>query len=137
MTQPTILVNLNLCTGCWTCSLACKAGYNLPEDEWWQYIRTVGSGSGVDEPAGTWPNLKMKWVPVYSQDCLLCGERTEQGLEPFCTYNCPTNALVYGDLDDPTSEVAIQLEKAREKGYRVFQMKSWERTRPEIYYAEK
>ena len=46
MARPSILVNLKRCTGCWTCSLACKVGNELNEDEWWQYVKTIGSGSG-------------------------------------------------------------------------------------------
>jgi len=137
MTQPVILINLTRCTGCWTCSLACKVGNSLPEDEWWQHVRTLGSGSGIDEPAGVWPDLHMSWMPVHTTDCTLCGERTEQGLEPYCTYNCPTKAMTFGDLDDAQSPVSKRMAELKEKGYRLFQMPVWERTRLEIYYAEK
>jgi Fe-S-cluster-containing dehydrogenase component len=137
MTQPTILINLKRCTGCWTCSLACKVGYNLPEDEWWQFVRTIGSGSGIDEPAGVWPNVHMSWMPMHTQDCTLCGERVEQGLEPYCSYNCPTKAMTFGDLEDKSSPINTRMAELKEKGYRIFQLPAWERTRPEIWYAEK
>ena len=137
MTQPAILINLKRCTGCWTCSLACKVGNNLSEDEWWQYVRTLGSGSGIDEPAGTWPNVHMSWMPMHTSDCTLCGERTEQGLEPYCTYNCPTKAMTFGDMDDPNSPFSKRLNELKEKGYRIFKLPAWERTRAEVVYAEK
>jgi len=137
MAKPTILINLNRCTGCWTCSMACKVAYKLPEDKWWQYVRTIGSRAGIDEPAGEWPNVRMSWMPVYTSDCILCGKRTKEGLEPFCTYNCPTKAMTYGDLDDPKSDVSMSMKKLREKSYRIFQLPVWEGTRPEIYYSEK
>jgi molybdopterin-containing oxidoreductase family iron-sulfur binding subunit len=136
MSQPTILVNLSRCTGCWTCSLACKVAYGLAEDEWWQHVRTIGGG-GIDEPAGTWPDLWMKWMPVYTQDCTLCGERTEEGLEPYCVHNCPTKALTFGDLDDASSPVSKRLGELKGKGYRTFRLAEWERTRPEVVYTEK
>jgi molybdopterin-containing oxidoreductase family iron-sulfur binding subunit len=137
MTQPTILINLERCTGCWTCSLACKVGNKLAEDEWWQHVRTLGSGTGIDEPAGTWPDLHMSWMPIHTQDCTLCGERTEQGLEPFCTYNCPTKAMTFGDLEDPQSSISKRMAELKEIDYRIFRLPAWERTRPEIVYAEK
>jgi len=137
MTQPSILINLKRCTGCWTCSLACKVGNKLSEDEWWQHVRTIGSGSGIDEPSGIWPDVHMSWMPIHTTDCTLCGKRTEQGLEPYCTYNCPTKAMTFGDLDDAQSPVSKRMAELKEKGYRLFQMPVWERTRPEIYYAEK
>lgn len=137
MIKPAILVNLNRCTGCWTCSTACKVAYQLKEDKWWHYVRTIGSGAGVDEPAGEWPNVHMSWMPVYTSECILCVKRTRDGLEPYCTYNCPAKALTYGDLNDPDSPVSVRMRELREKGYNIFQLPAWERTRSEIHYAER
>jgi Fe-S-cluster-containing dehydrogenase component len=137
MAQPAILVNLGRCTGCWTCSTACKVAYKLNEDKWWNYVRTIGNGSGVDEPAGEWPNLRMSWMPIYTSECILCVKRIEEGMEPFCTYNCPTKALTFGDLNIPDNPVSVRMKELRSKGYRIFQLPAWERTREEIYYAEK
>ena len=137
MTQPTILINLHRCTGCWTCSLACKVGNQLADDEWWQYVRTLGSGAGIDRPAGIWPNLHMSWLPIHTQDCTLCGSRTEQGFDPYCVHNCPNDAMIYGDLDDPKSAVALKLAALREGGYHIFKLPEWEKSRSEIVYATK
>ena len=137
MTQPAILINLKRCTGCWTCSLACKVGNKLAEDEWWQHVRTIGSGAGIDEPGGIWPDVHMSWMPMHTTDCTLCGERTAGGQEPYCTYNCPTRAMTFGDLDDAQSPISVRINELREMGYRIYQLPSWEQTRPEIYYAEK
>jgi Fe-S-cluster-containing dehydrogenase component len=137
MSNPTLLINLQRCTGCWTCSLACKVGNQLADDEWWQHVRTLGSGEGIDRPAGVWPNLHMSWIPIHTQDCTLCGGRTAQGQEPFCVHNCPNGAMTYGDLDDPQSAVAAKLKDLRERGYRIFKLPEWERSRAEIVYASK
>jgi Fe-S-cluster-containing dehydrogenase component len=41
------------------------------------------------------------------QKCTLCAHRLDEGVkEPRCVEACPTGALVYGDLDDPNSEIA-------------------------------
>ncbi len=137
MTQPAILINLKRCTGCWTCSFACKYGNRLADDKWWQYVRTIGSGTGIDEPAGVWPNVQMSWMPIHTQDCVMCGGRTGQGLDPFCVFNCPTKAMTYGDLDDEESSINKRMSELKEKGYNIFQLPAWERTRPEIFYAKK
>ena len=100
-------------------------------------MRTIGSGAGIDEPAGEWHNVRMSWIPVHTSDCILCSGRTKKGLEPFCTYNCPTRAMTYGDKENPISAVSVRMKELREKGYRIFQLPLWEQTRPEIYYAEK
>jgi Fe-S-cluster-containing dehydrogenase component len=41
------------------------------------------------------------------QKCTLCAHRLDEGDEqPRCVESCPTGALVFGDLDDPASEIA-------------------------------
>jgi len=41
------------------------------------------------------------------QKCTMCAHLLDDGWkEPRCVEACPTGALVYGDLDDPSSEVA-------------------------------
>lgn len=136
MKQPTILINLKRCTGCWTCSLACKQGNHLADDEFWQHVRTLGSGQGIDRPAGVWPDLHMSWMPVYTTKCTLCGERTSQGEDPYCVYNCPNQAMTYGDLGDSQSAVSQKLEELRERGFRIFGLPEWEGGRSQIVYAD-
>jgi Fe-S-cluster-containing dehydrogenase component len=137
MSKPTILINLQRCTGCWTCSLACKVGNHLADEEWWQYVRTLGSGEGIDRPGGVWPDLHMSWMPIHTEKCTLCAVRTFEELDPFCVHNCPNKAMTYGDLDDTDSPGARELARLRDMGYRVFKLPEWERGRPEIFYAEK
>jgi Fe-S-cluster-containing dehydrogenase component len=137
MTQQSILINLQRCTGCWTCSMACKVGNKLADDEWWQFVRTLGNGSGIDRPAGKWPNLRMTWMPIHTQDCTLCGERTAEGIDPYCVYSCPNDAMTYGDLDDSNDPAAKELERLRGMGYHVFNLPEWEGDRSEITYASK
>jgi Fe-S-cluster-containing dehydrogenase component len=79
----------------------------------------------------------MSWIPIHTQDCTLCGMRTEQGLDPYCVHNCPNNAMTYGDLDEPQSEVALKLEELRGRGYRIFTLPEWERGRTEVVYASR
>jgi Fe-S-cluster-containing dehydrogenase component len=41
------------------------------------------------------------------QKCNLCAHRLDEGVkQPRCAEGCPTGALVFGDLDDPGSEIA-------------------------------
>jgi Fe-S-cluster-containing dehydrogenase component len=131
-----MLVNLERCTGCWACSLACKDAHKLPGDEYWQFIRTNGGG-GIDEPKGTYPYIYMSWTPVYTQECTLCGDRIKEGEEPYCTYNCPTKAIVFGDADDPASDVAKSIAKLQSKGYHFFKDPVWEKTKPQVLYANR
>lgn len=41
------------------------------------------------------------------QKCTLCAHRLDEGAtEPRCVESCPTGALIFGDLDDPGSDIA-------------------------------
>lgn len=130
-----ILVNVNRCTGCWTCSMACKSSYKLGTEEFWQYVRTIGGGE-IDQPGGEWPNLYLKWMPIWKQSCRSCSGDAETGNVPFCVFNCPTSALTYGDLDDPQSPISKRREELLDKGFRVYSIPEWEDTRDGVLYAE-
>jgi Fe-S-cluster-containing dehydrogenase component/formate-dependent nitrite reductase membrane component NrfD len=41
-----------------------------------------------------------------AEKCNLCAHRLDVGLEPACVVVCPTEAILVGDLNDPTSRVA-------------------------------
>lgn len=131
MGKSTILVNLQRCTGCWTCSLACKVGNELPDDEYRITVRTEGSGEGIDRPAGTWPNLHMSWTPIWRPSCTKCPERIAAGEEPYCVHSCPNWALKVGD------DAAAEVEALKEKGFRIFTLPAWEGSKDDIVYASK
>src|SRR5690242_9426848 len=38
--------------------------------------------------------------------CNYCAHRTEVGLQPACVIVCPEQAIISGDLEDPTSQIA-------------------------------
>ena len=38
--------------------------------------------------------------------CNFCVHRIDQGLQPACVVVCPEEAIVFGDLDDPTSRIS-------------------------------
>jgi len=48
-----------------------------------------------------------------AQKCTLCAHRLDAGeKQPRCVESCPTGALVFGDLDDPASEIAAMAARA-------------------------
>ena len=134
--SQSILCNVNRCVGCWTCSMACKVAWDLPVEEHRVYVETIGGG-GVDLPGGKWPNLHMKWKPVFTDKCINCrGTASTDGI-PYCAYNCTTEALTVGDVDDPESAISKEMDRLRGMGYAISELPAWQGTRAGVYYAEK
>ncbi len=46
-----------------------------------------------------------------AEKCNLCAHRIDVGLEPACVTVCPTEAILVGDLNDPTSKVAKAVQR--------------------------
>lgn len=80
-----VLVDHDLCTGCKACLASC------PYD-----ARSI-------HPDG------------YADKCTLCTHRLEKGQQPACASNCPTSALVAGDILDPQSEISKLLQSRQWK----------------------
>ena len=132
-----MLIDLERCVGCWSCAMACKVGNDLADDEYRVVVRTLGSGTGIDRPAGVYPKLSMGWQPIYNKSCVFCASRVADGQLPYCAYNCPTSALAFGDDTDPESDYSKGLKRAYEAGYRVFDLPAWEDKKSGITYASR
>ena len=98
-----VLVDYDKCIGCRMCMAACP--YNARVFNWNEPVRDPDFNYGdKDVP------VRPKGVV---EKCTLCKERTDRGDEPMCVVCCPTKARIYGDLDDPDSEVSRAI---RERG---------------------
>jgi Fe-S-cluster-containing dehydrogenase component len=64
-----------------------------------------------------------------AEKCNFCAHRLEIGLEPACVTVCPTEAILVGDLHDPTSRVAAIVGRQP-----VAVRRPEKETRPKLYY---
>jgi Fe-S-cluster-containing dehydrogenase component len=66
-----------------------------------------------------------------AQKCTFCEHRTAQGMEPACVEACPTHCRIFGDLDDPSSEIS---RKASSNVTTVWKPEA--NTRPKVLYID-
>ena len=63
--------------------------------------------------------------------CNYCAHRVEVGLEPPCVVVCPEHAIIPGDLDDPSSEIAHLVKREQ-----VTVRKPEKGTQPKVFYVD-
>jgi Fe-S-cluster-containing dehydrogenase component len=63
------------------------------------------------------------------EKCTFCYHRTSKGLQPACVEACPAKARIFGDQDDPNSEIARVL-----RANKSFRLKEELGTRPNVHY---
>src|SRR3989304_3860321 len=64
-----------------------------------------------------------------AEKCNFCAHRLDVGLEPACVVVCPTEAILVGDLTDPTSRVAHIVQRDV-----VAVRRPEKETRPKLFY---
>jgi len=106
-----LAASLELCMGCFACEVACKQEHNLPEGKNGIKVVTIG-------PYEIKGELAMDFVPLATEECDLCANRTAAGERPFCAQICPTQAL--GLYDD---EKILGLLQKNER-FHICKMKS-------------
>ena len=112
-------IDYDKCIGCRMCMAACP--YNARVFNWTEPVRSAGASYGeADVP------VRPKGV---MEKCTLCHERTDRGDAPMCVACCPASARVYGDLDDPNSDIS---KIAREKNVRILLEEMG--TSPQVFY---
>jgi Fe-S-cluster-containing dehydrogenase component/formate-dependent nitrite reductase membrane component NrfD len=64
-----------------------------------------------------------------AEKCNFCAQRIDVGLEPACVVVCPAEAILVGDLNDPTSKVAQIINRGS-----VQVRRPEKETRPGVFY---
>jgi tetrathionate reductase subunit B len=104
ITSGLVLVDQEACIGCGYCVEACPYG-----------ARYIDQKRGVVDK------------------CTACVQRLEVGLQPACVATCVGKARMFGDLNDPNSEVSMALKNAKAVTRLDYEKDSVD-TEPNIYY---
>ena len=115
-----IEIDYDKCIGCRMCMAACP--YNARAFNWNEPVRSTGAGWGDARVPERGKGIMEK--------CTLCKERTDEGDEPMCVHCCPADARIFGDLDDPDSEIS---KLRREQTAHVLLEDMG--TRPQVFYV--
>ncbi len=104
-----VLQRYERCIGCRTCMAACpyNARHMLPSNR-----SRVKIGGVVDK-------------------CTFCQHRVEKGLLPACVQTCLGRARIFGDINDPDSEVARLVGT-----HNTSVLKASKGTAPQVYYIK-
>ncbi|MEM4311760.1 MAG: 4Fe-4S dicluster domain-containing protein [Nitrososphaerales archaeon] len=152
-----VLTDFERCIGCRYCQVACPYGVNYfnwkapKENQYYSWTNEKGQnvyGSGsIKDYVGDFippyknPDLQRRhgkekrltaggghFLGVIEK-CTWCIHRVEKGLKPACVANCPVEALYFGDISDPNSDVSKLLAKKR--WFRLLEDRG---TAPSVYY---
>ena len=115
-----IEIDYDKCIGCRMCMAACP--YNARAFNWNEPSRSTGFSYGDARVPERGKGIMEK--------CTLCKERTDEGDEPMCVHCCPADARIFGDLDDPDSEI---FKLRREQTAHVLMEDMG--TRPQVFYV--
>lgn len=121
-----VTIDQERCIGCQFCLMACPYGARTFVDEVKSYFPGKGSLTAyekaryADHAAGV------------CEKCDFCADRVAAGQEPACVATCAARARIFGDLDDPESEVSKLI--AQKKGAQLLpELK----LNPSVYYINR
>lgn len=92
------------------------------------------SGHGACKEACPYGAIYIDPVANQAVKCHNCTHRVDVGLEPACVATCPSEALYFGDLNDPESAVA-KMQKRLEAEGALDQLRPEKGTRPRMWFA--
>jgi Fe-S-cluster-containing dehydrogenase component len=122
-----VMVDETKCIGCGSCIVACP--YDVRT-----CIEPEQLTQGLFRNGELTPFEKQgigRFIAGTVVKCTFCHERVDAGLEPACVITCPTDARIFGDLDDPDSK-ARRLIRSRHGR----QPSPEKNTNPKVYYID-
>lgn len=117
------------CIGCGACVAACPYGFSVMREAaafgtFLSDERAIegctASGSEVSSAVGAVvPYANLKVTPeallldeAKAEKCNFCKHLIDAGEDPYCVHMCPAGARMWGDVEDPASDIAQAMANA-------------------------
>ncbi len=119
-----VFIDYDTCIGCTSCMMACpyqarmfisEAQTYFPEPTLYEEVTKSALNKGVP--------------PGVVSKCTFCKHRVDEGKRPACVETCLGGARIFGDFDDPNSEVSVLIRERKH-----FQLLKEAGTKPRVYY---
>ncbi len=130
----TVLIDYDRCIGCRMCASACP--YGVRQFNWGKPAEMAGLDGSTYEygyPDECREDGHLVYTPRrpegVMEKCTFCVQYTSQGIEPACCSACPGNARIFGDMDDPDSDISTYLE-----GKDIYTLGEEYHTEPNVFY---
>ena len=144
-----VLHEPDICIGCRYCMARCPYGvisfnWEDPHKSWKMETELIPDGTA--SPAALTQQVGGTVIPYYNPEneasytgirprgvvekCNFCAPRLERDQLPYCVEACPADARIFGDLDDPNSDVSEILDK-----FKPTRLKEELGTKPKVSYV--
>lgn len=122
-----VMVDENKCIGCGACYTACPYKNR-------HYLKKETLEKGLYDQQRLTPFETQgykRFVQGTMTKCTFCHNRVSVGNVPACVMTCPTEARIFGDLDDPQSDVRKAIQSR--KGYQPLAQHN---TQSKVFYID-
>lgn len=94
-----LLIDYNYCTGCHTCEVACQKEHGFAPDVFGIELKQIGPDKISER------KWQYDFVPIPTDRCNLCAERTAKGQLPSCVKHCQAGCMSYGEVSDLATQI--------------------------------
>lgn len=105
--QYGLLIDYEWCSGCQSCEVTCKEEHGYPVGKWGIKVLEEGPWE-IEDDSGV---FNYNYIPVPTDLCDLCADRTAKGREPMCVHHCLANVITYGTIEELAKKMTAKTKQ--------------------------